>query len=31
MASQKLMKRLWAVIAVLTLISMIGFTAVAYR
>ena len=31
MNNQKFMKRLWAVIAVMTLISMIGFTAAAYR
>ena len=31
MDGRKFMRKLWVVIAVMTLISMIGFTAAAYR
>jgi hypothetical protein len=31
MDKRKLMRKAWTVIAVMTLISMVGFTAAAYR
>jgi len=31
MDGRKFMRKLWVVIAVMTLVSMIGFTAAAYR